>query len=522
MSFASLLATRSLIGDYKSQSLALQNRVRNFLRNQVVTTQLGFGTYRAHHQVGDHHQALLVALQSGVNLIDTAPNYTLGGAHSLISKVLAEVKGKYSRDNFILVGKAGYIQGEKLSVVQEMGSGETPFEDILKLSPDCWHCIEPNYLKQQLDWNLEELQVDGLDVYLIHNPEYFFSWHLQQNPGSDLDDLRTRFYANLTASFCAMENLVQEGKIKFYGISSNTLAHSAKVSDSVQLHRVLSCAKEAARQVHGSEKKHHFQVIQFPLNLVEHQGFSEENQPDGMTLLEYASKLGLDVLLNRPLNGFREDRFWQLRFRLEEKPEGSIEEITNTIQSVESKVDRMVEEVSLLKEAVLECSSQFHFFKVGSEFVQRSDDFEDQEHLNSAIARYFMPHTHRSVDLLGVLSREMDNALLGEWQPVSLCEEYLSAMGGFEQHLQYKYAKKHNEFLREQLKDFSDFLSLDEESFLCSLMNFYASLPGKPVVLNGMRSLDHVRSSTEFLIEESWSEEKLEKMKEKLKEIFPC
>ena len=51
----------------------------------------GFGSYRIDASSSAHEQALLYALRSGVNLIDTSANYTDGGSERLIGRVLGKL-----------------------------------------------------------------------------------------------------------------------------------------------------------------------------------------------------------------------------------------------------------------------------------------------------------------------------------------------------------------------------------------------------------------------------------------------
>ena len=80
MKFANILATKDLIKKFESRGVIRSHRSRSILRSEVMTTQLGFGSYRVHVDDKDHETSMVVALQSGVNLIDTSSNYSLGGS----------------------------------------------------------------------------------------------------------------------------------------------------------------------------------------------------------------------------------------------------------------------------------------------------------------------------------------------------------------------------------------------------------------------------------------------------------
>src|SRR5690606_21924704 len=71
----------------------------------------------------------------------------------------------------------------------------------------------------------------------------------------------------------------------------------------------LSTCWELARQV---RKEHHLQVIQLPMNLLETWAATQINQPNGQTVLEWARQHQLGVLINRPLNAYRDNSLTRL------------------------------------------------------------------------------------------------------------------------------------------------------------------------------------------------------------------
>ena len=108
--FATYLGTRSRMDEYLSNGLVINSRIRSFLRGEVLVSQLGMGTFRLHPSLKEHALTLKVALQSGINLIDTSSTYTYGGAEELIGTTLQELGGESIRNQYVLVTKAGYIQ----------------------------------------------------------------------------------------------------------------------------------------------------------------------------------------------------------------------------------------------------------------------------------------------------------------------------------------------------------------------------------------------------------------------------
>jgi aryl-alcohol dehydrogenase-like predicted oxidoreductase len=259
----------------------------------LVCHPLGFGCYRIADRNEDHEAALRHYLERGGNLIDTSANYTDGQSEILVGKVLKS----FSRDRVIVVTKAGYIQGQNMTLALSQS-----FPEVVKYGQGIWHCIHPEFLEAQIGRSSQRLQLEMIDVFLLHNPEYFLN---HQSYGKKLEAMdHDEFYRRIGQAFRFLEDQVQAGKIRWYGISSNNygLALSDPTMTSVQ-----RCLAEAE----GITSSHHFRVVQLPLNLYESGGALEKNN-DGKTVLEFSRQHGLGVLVNRPLNASYRDQLVRL------------------------------------------------------------------------------------------------------------------------------------------------------------------------------------------------------------------
>jgi uncharacterized protein len=272
-------------------------------RTGLTVCRLGFGGYRVNDETSVHRSALEQALASGVNLVDTSTNYTDGGSERLVGRVVADAtrRGRIAREEIVVVSKIGYVQGENLALAQERETAGHPFPEMVRYQPDCWHCVHPEFLEDQLARSLGRLDLETLDVCLLHNPEYFLS-EAAHSGGRRLGAVRDEFYRRLTAAFRFFEERVAAGTLGWYGVSSNTVAHPVDDPEATSLSRMLAAAKEAGGP------RHHFGVLQLPMNLFEAAGALERNNPPDApvsarrTVLELASAEGIGVLVNRPLN----------------------------------------------------------------------------------------------------------------------------------------------------------------------------------------------------------------------------
>ncbi|MBD8488505.1 aldo/keto reductase [Echinicola sp. CAU 1574] len=162
----------------------------------LVVPQVGLGcmgmTQFAGHDVyksADQEEAILTihrALELGGNFLDTADQYGPGDNERLIGKA---VQGK--RDQYIIATKFGYEIDDK---------GELTWKKN----------ATPEYVRKAVERSLKNLNTDYIDLYYLH----------RLDPNVPIED-----------TIGAMAELVQEGKVKYLGLSEvgvNTInrAHS--------------------------------------------------------------------------------------------------------------------------------------------------------------------------------------------------------------------------------------------------------------------------------------------------------
>jgi len=274
-------------------------------RTGLKASQAGFGGYRVSSSVSQHEKALNAAICSGINLIDTSANYADGGSETLVGQVLEDLTavGAVKREQVIVVSKVGYLQGENFALSQQRKSEGQAFQDLVEYDQGLEHCIHPEFVEDQLTRSLARLKLETLDGYLLHNPEYYLGWAVKN--GLPLETARREYYRRIRAAFEYLEIEIEKGRIRFYGISSNTFAGAADDPEFTCLETVWEIAKAVSAD-------HHFALVQLPFNLLEPRAVLEANQPGGKSVLSYAAQKGLGVLTNRPLNAFAAGRLLRL------------------------------------------------------------------------------------------------------------------------------------------------------------------------------------------------------------------
>ncbi|MBX7044421.1 MAG: aldo/keto reductase [Ignavibacteria bacterium] len=257
---------------------------------------LGFGCYRVDYRVEEHQKSLEKAILEGITLIDTSANYADGKSEILVGQVCKKLidENKIKREDLIVVTKAGYIQGTNYKIASERKAAGNTFPEVVEYGERLWHCIHPDFLAHQIGEQLKRLNMDYVDVYLLHNPEYFLGW--AEHEGMKLQGARDEYYRRIKNAFEFLEQKVKEGVIKSYGISSNTFPGMQNDFNFTSLEKVLEIANEVS-------KENNFKCIQLPFNLIESGAVLNKNQANSTkTVLELAKENNLKVLINRPLN----------------------------------------------------------------------------------------------------------------------------------------------------------------------------------------------------------------------------
>jgi aryl-alcohol dehydrogenase-like predicted oxidoreductase len=252
-------------------------------------TQVGIGCYRMSRGVELHHAALERALQLGCTLIDTAANYGDGKSEELIGEVLSS-NAQYKA---FVITKAGYITS---STADRLEAAGVDTAELHRISPESQYSIAPDVLRVQLEESRKRLGRQKLDAVLLHNPEHYInSESVKHSPEG--------FRGAIQKAFEVLEEYIAEGKLRYYGVSSNTLAAPPGQADRICFHDLLSWAEEVS-------PSHHFRFVEFPFNLGETE--AKAPQANGPSLIDQIRASGLRSIANRPLNSPRGNQL--LRF----------------------------------------------------------------------------------------------------------------------------------------------------------------------------------------------------------------
>lgn len=271
-------------------------------------SRVGIGTYRAHRDRTEHHEALREAFISGINIVDTAANHSDGAAEVLVGNVMRELieSKRLFRDEIVVVERAGFIEDSALQLLR----GRMP-ADTVALSPTLAHCIHPDFLSMQIEWSLHRLGLQTIDIFMLQNPEL--------HRDTEREDL---YFERITESLACLEEERNRDRIQFYGISSNLLPSAEGIA---MLERILKIAPPG------------FRAIQLPANLLE-TGYRP--------VAALARKKGIFTMGCRPLNGLRDGRVIRLARLIDPPPHGE--------ENPEARQMRIEDELLSLEERMLQ------------------------------------------------------------------------------------------------------------------------------------------------------------------------
>jgi aryl-alcohol dehydrogenase-like predicted oxidoreductase len=239
-----------------------------------TVSSLGIGTYLGDMSAeadASYMEAILTALRSGINFLDTSLNYRNQRSERAISQAIIRVMQhpkEVDRDEFAVCTKAGYL------VRGAIPHALRP-EDVV----GGMHSMAPAFLADQLERSRLNLGLETIDVFYLHNPETQFGFLTHDE-----------FYARLLPAFEFLESTVATEKIQYYGAAT---WEGFRKPHALSLTRMESVAREVAGP------RHHFRFIQLPYNLAMPEASSSRHETlngTPCTVLEAARELGITAI----------------------------------------------------------------------------------------------------------------------------------------------------------------------------------------------------------------------------------
>ncbi len=289
-------ATVAGTADYAAKHPAVKGHYRS--PQGLTLSSIGLGSYLG--ETGPaaeqaYEEAALVALNSGINVLDTAANYRDQASERDLGRGIARfMSSGGARDEFLVASKAGFLHGD----VHEMDSNawfRTEYQSganpvLRKGDVVSSHSLAPRFVAHQLARSRRNLGLDCIDIYFLHNPEGQLSAGVPE----------PEFYAKVEAAFEVLERATDAGHIQMYGVATwDGLRTPPDQLGHLSLVKLVHHAGQARMKVGGKAGDHHFKALQLPVNLGMTEAALKATQGwkfGQSTVLECARDLGLLVL----------------------------------------------------------------------------------------------------------------------------------------------------------------------------------------------------------------------------------
>jgi aryl-alcohol dehydrogenase-like predicted oxidoreductase len=236
---------------------------------------LGTMTFGNQNSEGEAHSQLDFAAEKGINFIDTAEMYPIGGN--------ATILGNTERYIGSWIAKIGVSKREELILATKIAGPNRGLEYIrnpLNFSKKNIH--------EAVNLSLKNLQTDYIDLYQMHWPERIMNMFGKRG----VSEIDNQWQDNILEVLTIFDDLIKEGKIKHIGVSNENpfgVMRYLQESEKYNLPRIAS--------------------IQNPymlLNRLFEVGLSEICMRQNVGLLAY-SPLGFGMLSGKYLNGIPEN-----------------------------------------------------------------------------------------------------------------------------------------------------------------------------------------------------------------------
>jgi aryl-alcohol dehydrogenase-like predicted oxidoreductase len=260
------------------------------IRGGLVLSSIGIGTYLGEPDDATdraYADAIVAAVESGINVIDSAINYRFQRSERAVGAALKDLFARgYSRDEIVLCTKAGFLTPDGAMPADPNSYFSREFLEPGIFTADdiaagC-HCMAPGYLSDQLERSRRNLGVATIDVFYLHNPE------------TQLSEVSPEvFRARIREAFLFLESAVASKAIRAYGLATwNSFRDDPKANGYLSLKEMADIARDVA----GDD--HHFRFVQLPFNIAMPEALTRPNQMiDGKSVPMVQAARALNIAL---------------------------------------------------------------------------------------------------------------------------------------------------------------------------------------------------------------------------------
>ncbi len=288
--YATTDGTKSFAERFQNASPDFFNSCENLTVSSVGIGNFAPEAYREENYIYSFKDSTKTAIESGCNFIDTAINYRYQESERELAEAIKELidEGRIKREELVISSKGGFIpldfpfpENPYKWIEENMIEKKLAKKEEIELDQ---HCIAPKFVEWSLEKSRENLDLETIDIYYLHNPE------MQLGSIKYKELLKV-----IEANFEMLERKVKEGAIHYYGVAS---WNGFLYEDSNMEYISLFDLHKIAKKVGG--KNNHFKFVQIPYNLAKPHAYSYTNQQldDGLfySMFQATQKLGIHVV----------------------------------------------------------------------------------------------------------------------------------------------------------------------------------------------------------------------------------
>jgi aryl-alcohol dehydrogenase-like predicted oxidoreductase len=261
-----------------------------------VVSSVGIGTYlgdTTDEQDERYERVVREALESGVNVVDTAVNYRAQRSERAVGRAIEAAD--VDREAVLVATKGGFVPFDGEQPADPGAYVREEWFESDHASPDEMvrgNCLAPRFIDRSLDLSLDNLGLDTVDLYYVHNPE-------TQLEARD----RETMYDLLENAFVRLEERREAGDLRYYGVATWECFrvpqdHPKYLSLPEVVRRARTASDRAGTNATG------LRAIQLPFNVLMADAFTQQAHPGPgglQSALSFAHEAGLDVFTSVPL-----------------------------------------------------------------------------------------------------------------------------------------------------------------------------------------------------------------------------
>lgn len=262
----------------------------NMSNNILNISKLSIGLYQGadNDEVDQYlYDVIDHAIKMGINNFDVAPNYRNTRSEVIVGKTLNNINSQ----NIFISTKGGFAPFDfSDATINESDYIHTKYINTSLANKDTFdfyhfQSFDPRYLEHEFNMSLQRLNVDKIDLYYLHNPEYLLA---------RVD--KSTFLRQMNSVYIWLKQKIENKQILNFGISTWDGFFYEDANKRLQIIDFVDLAVKHNIMIN-------FKAIQFPFNILKTDAFSKSTQfidNSFISLVRAAIKYNISCITSAP------------------------------------------------------------------------------------------------------------------------------------------------------------------------------------------------------------------------------